>query len=56
VRTAGAIIVLALFLCFPTRAEIIPGQFVSWTDFSYITTITIGNDFVYFGTTEGILR
>ncbi|MDD4052472.1 MAG: hypothetical protein PHR28_11330 [candidate division Zixibacteria bacterium] len=38
------------------HGEIIPGQTVSWTDFSYITTIITGNDFVWFGTTEGILR
>jgi len=56
VRAAGFIIILTGFLCLPAQAEIIPGQFVSWTDFSYITTIAIGNDFVYFGTTEGILR
>jgi ligand-binding sensor domain-containing protein len=36
--------------------EIIPGQAVSWSDFSYITTIITGNDYAWFGTTEGILR
>lgn len=37
-------------------AEIIPGQMISWTDFSYITCIAIGTEYDYLGTTEGILR
>ena len=37
-------------------AEIIPGQAVSWTDFSHISSIAIGHEFAYFGTTDGILR
>ncbi len=49
---------LGVFLLIPctTSAEIIPGQAISWTTFSYITTIALSSDFVYFGTTEGILR
>jgi hypothetical protein len=37
-------------------AEIIPGQAVSWTDFSHITGIALGHDYAYFATTEGIVR
>lgn len=40
----------------PVGAEIIPGQAVSWTDFSHVTCINVGTDFAYFGTTDGILR
>jgi hypothetical protein len=47
---------LALIAYSQSGAEIIQGQAVSWTDFSHITCITIGHDFTYFGTTEGILR
>jgi hypothetical protein len=36
--------------------EIIPGQAVSWSNFSHITGIAVGHDFAYIGTTEGILR
>jgi len=36
-------------------ADIIPGQFVSWSDFSYVTTIAVGQEYAYFGTTEGIM-
>ena len=38
------------------NAEIIAGQAVSWTDFSHVTCIAASNNFVYYGTTEGILR
>ncbi len=38
------------------NSEIIPGQAVSWTDFSHITCITVGYDYTYIGTTDGILR
>lgn len=52
------IIGLALAFCLgtPARSEIIPGQAVSWTDFSYITCLNVSQEFVYIGTTEGILR
>ncbi len=40
----------------PACGDVIPGEFVSWTDFSYINTIAISNNFVYFGTTDGITR
>jgi hypothetical protein len=45
-----------LVLAGPMAAEIIPGQAVSWSNFSYITGIAVGHEYVYFGTTEGILR
>jgi hypothetical protein len=52
------IVILPILLLAFARAdaEIIPGQAVSWTDFSHITGIAVGQDFAYFGTTEGILR
>jgi ligand-binding sensor domain-containing protein len=40
----------------PACGDIISGEFVSWTDFSYINTISISNNIVYFGTTDGITR
>jgi len=39
-----------------TRAEIIPGQAVSWSDFSHVTSIAVSSTFAYFATTEGIIR
>jgi len=45
-----------LFLSAVSRAEITPGDMVSWTNFSYVTCIAYGNTFAYFGTTNGILR
>lgn len=50
------IIVLPLLLFAVATGEIIPGQAVSWSNFSHITGIAIGHDFAYIGTTEGILR
>ncbi len=50
------VLLISLILFSNVGAEIIPGQAVSWTDFSHITCIAIGQDFAYFGTTEGILR
>ncbi len=38
------------------RSEIIAGQMVSWTDFSHITCIAAGSEYIYLGSTEGILR
>lgn len=40
----------------PVCGDVISGEFVSWTDFSYVNTIAISNNFVYFGTTNGITR
>jgi ligand-binding sensor domain-containing protein len=40
----------------PVFGDVIEGEFISWTDFSYINTIAISNNFVYFGTTDGITR
>ena len=48
--------VLALYCSGNIQAEIIPGQAVSWTDFSYITCLNFSQDYIYIGTTEGILR
>ena len=50
-------VLLLLSICSANiGAEIIPGQAVSWTDFSHISGIAIGQEFAYFGTTEGVLR
>ena len=54
-RIIIALVLLCLF-ALPLKAEILPGQFVSWSDFSHITCVAIAQDFAYFGTTEGILR
>lgn len=40
----------------PAYGDVIAGEFISWTDFSYVNTIAISNNFVYFGTTDGITR
>lgn len=50
------ICLFGLLLANQLPGEIILDQAVSWTDFSYITSIAAGFDMVYFGTTEGILR
>lgn len=50
------LILMVLIAGCPLRAEIIRGQAVSWTDFSHITGIALGQDYAYFATTEGILR
>lgn len=55
-KTLGVVIATLFFGVASVSAEIIPGQAVSWSDFSYITTIMVGNDYVWFGTTEGVLR
>ena len=55
-RLGGLILTLILLLGGSVSAEIIPGQAVSWTDFSHITCLAISANFAYFGTTEGILR
>ncbi|MCP4566235.1 MAG: hypothetical protein GY841_01505 [FCB group bacterium] len=54
---SGAVVGLVL-LTFGAFAsgEIIPGQAVSWTDFSHITCLAVSSELAYFGTTEGILR
>jgi len=56
VKRALPIVVVIMIFYIISGAEIIPGQAVSWSDFSHITGIAIGYDFAYFGTTEGILR
>lgn len=54
---AGGHMMAALLICAAAvSAEIIPGQAVSWSDFSYITTLMTSNNYVWFGTTEGILK
>lgn len=50
------LLMICLLIALPAAAEILPGQTVSWTDFSHVTAIAVGREFVYFGTTEGILR
>lgn len=50
------IIFIFLLLTGMIRADILIDQSTSWTNFSYITSIALGHDFVYFGTTEGIIR
>ncbi len=37
-------------------AELIPGQMTTWSDFSFINSIAMSRDIVFFNTTEGILR
>ena len=49
-------LLLVLFALSAGVAEILPGQAVSWSEFSHVTCIAIGYDYAYFGTTEGILR
>ena len=52
-----SILIIIFLSCFANlSAEIIPGQAVSWSDFSHITCITTSGELAYFGTTEGILR
>ncbi|MEZ5357828.1 MAG: hypothetical protein R3F48_03290 [Candidatus Zixiibacteriota bacterium] len=50
------LVVLLLFMTTAIPAELIPDQMVTWSNFSFVTCIAIGHDFVFFGTTEGILR
>jgi hypothetical protein len=47
---------LLLSVYVTAEAEIIQGQAVTWSDFSHITCIAVGQEYAYFGTTEGILR
>lgn len=51
-----SIVVLLVVLSSFASAEIIPDQMISWSDFSFVSSIAIGRDFVFIGTTEGILR
>lgn len=50
------LVIALLILSVSVSAEIIPGQFVTWSDFSFVSSIAIGRDFVFFATTDGILR
>ena len=36
--------------------NILPGQVVNYSDFSYISSIAVGFDYIYFGATNGITR
>ncbi|MFH1701168.1 MAG: hypothetical protein ABIE07_11335 [Candidatus Zixiibacteriota bacterium] len=53
---AARIIFIFIILSSVIRADILKDQSISWTNFSFITSIALGYDFVYFGTSEGILR
>lgn len=55
-KSVAVIFATLLLVASISQGEIIPGQAVSWSDFSYITTIITGNNYAYFGTTEGVLR
>ncbi len=51
---------LSFLLIFPTISihadNILPGQVINYSDFSYISSIAVGFDYVYFGSTNGITR
>ncbi|MCK5124728.1 MAG: hypothetical protein KAR42_00585 [candidate division Zixibacteria bacterium] len=55
-RLVGLLLFIILIITGAAEAEILPGQFVSWSDFTHITGIAISHDYAYFGTTEGIIR
>jgi len=55
-KIVGMCLLLACLCGASATGEIIPGQAVSWSNFSYINSITTSGDFAYFATTEGILR
>lgn len=49
-----------LFFVFTTtvlgRGRYRPGDWTSWANFRYVTSVAVGFNYVYFGTTEGVLR
>ncbi|MCX6826605.1 MAG: hypothetical protein NTV06_04980, partial [candidate division Zixibacteria bacterium] len=48
---------LAVLLPFSSCAlEILPGQTLNYSDFSYISSVAVGYEYVYFGTTRGVIR
>lgn len=55
-RLLSKALICLLLIAGLAQAEIIPGQAVSWSDFSHITGIAVSSTFAYFATTEGIIR
>ena len=55
---SGIIVILALILAVSGAGayDILSGLVVNYTDFSYVNSIAVGYDYVYFGTTGGIIR
>lgn len=50
------ILILIIFDGAALAGEFIPGLVVNYSDFSYVSTVAVGFSYVYFGTTNGVIR
>ena len=55
-RFPAIFIFILLFFYALSGAEILPNQVLNYSDFGFITSIAVGFDYVYFGTTNGVIR
>jgi len=51
-----ALLILMLAIHFAAAFELYPGLVVNYSDFSHVSSVAAGDQFIYFGTTHGITR